>query len=244
MNKLTQHFHIPCYFTDGAWRLKPASFMNLAQEAANQHASILGFGYDELIDSHTAWVISRMHIEFVDTPKWREQMTLQTWHKGLERLFFLRDFIMTDQEGNVRVKATSSWLVLNLDTRRLVRDPKLVDEGGTCPEDVIEKPADKVVFPKEAEAVKVMEHVVAYSDVDMNGHTNNAMYMHWAMDAVDYDIASGRAVKEMTINFNHETKAHDVVAIYKAIIEDETGRHVFIEGKVEDKSAFCVEIVF
>ena len=244
MNKLTQNIHIPCYFTDGAWRLKPASFMNLAQEAATQHATILGFGYDELIESNTAWTISRMHIEFVDTPKWREHMTLQTWHKGLERLFFLRDFIMTDQEGRVRVKATSSWLVLNLDTRRLVRDPNLVDEGKTCAENVIEKPADKVVFPKDAEAVKVMEHVVAYSDLDMNGHTNNAMYMHWAMDAVDYDIASERDVKEMTINFNHETKAHDVVSIYKAIVENETGRHVFIEGKVDDRSAFCVEIVF
>jgi acyl-ACP thioesterase len=78
----------------------------------------------------------------------------------------------------------------------------------------------------------------------MNGHTNNAMYMHWAMDAVNYDIASERDVKEMTINFNHETKAHDVVSIYKAIVENETGRHVFIEGKVDDRSAFCVEIVF
>ena len=109
MNKLTQKFHIPCYFTDASWRLKPASFMNLAQEAATQHATILGFGYDELIVSRTAWIISRMHIEFVDTPKWREQMTLQTWHKGLERLFFLRDFIMTDSEGKARVKATTSW---------------------------------------------------------------------------------------------------------------------------------------
>ena len=171
-------------------------------------------------------------------------MTLQTWHKGLERLFFLRDFVMTDSEGKVRVKATSSWLVLNLDTRRLVRDPNLIDEGKTCTEHVLEKPADKVVFPKDVEAVKVMEHVVAYSDIDMNGHTNNAMYMQWAMDAVDLEISTNRDVREMTINFNHETKAMDVVSIYKAIVENETGRHVYIEGKVEDRSAFCVELVF
>jgi hypothetical protein len=51
-------------------------------------------------------------------------------------------------------------------------------------------------------------------------------------------------VKEFTINFNHETKAADVVAIYKARIEKEDGLHVFVEGKVADQSAFCVEIVF
>ena len=89
-----------------------------------------------------------------------------------------------------------------------------------------------------------MEHVVAYSDVDMLGHTNNAMYMQWSMDAVEYDLVSERSVKELTINFNHETKAGDKVAIYRASVEKEDGLHVYIEGKVESVSAFCVELIF
>jgi acyl-CoA thioesterase FadM len=68
-----------------SWRLKPASFMDMAQEAANLHAATLGFGYDELIASRTAWVLSRMHVVFVDTLKWRDEVTLATWHKGLNR---------------------------------------------------------------------------------------------------------------------------------------------------------------
>ena len=218
--------------------------MDLAQEAANRHASVLGFGYDDLILSNTAWILSRMHIEFVDAPKWREEVTLQTWHKGLNRLFFLRDFLITDSEGRPRVKATTSWLVMNLETRRLVRDPKLMDDNGVCSENVIETPAEKVQMPKDIEAAAVFEHTVAYSDIDTNGHTNNAMYMQWAMDAVDYEIASERAVKSFTINFNHETKAGDKVVLFKAVKESDGERHVFVEGRVADASAFCVEIVF
>lgn len=244
MLKYTQKINIPCYDTDASWRLKPASFMNYAQEAAGNHAVYLGFGYDDLIASNTAWILSRVHVEFPDAPRWRDEITLTTWHKGLNRLFFLRDFVLTDNEGREKVKATTSWLVLNLETRRLVRDPKLMEEGTVCTENVIETPADKVQMPKDAEAEHVMDHVVAYSDVDMNAHANNAMYMQWAMDAVDYAIASARPVKEFTINFNHETKAADVVAIYKARVEKEDGLHVFVEGKVADQSAFCVEIVF
>lgn len=243
MNKFTQDFIIPCYFTDASWCLKPTSFMDMAQEAANQHATVLGFGYDDLISSRTAWILSRMHVEFVDIPKWREKISLTTWHKGLDRLFFLRDFVMTDETGNVRVKATTSWLVLNLETRRLVRDPKLMDEGTTCNENVLENPADKVQMPKDVEPEFVMEHLVSYSDIDMNAHTNNAMYMQWAMDAVDYQLASTRPVKSMTINFNHETKHGDNVALYRYILEDETGMHVYIEGKVGDTSAFIADIV-
>lgn len=234
---------IPCYDTDAAWRLKPASFMNIAQEAAGRHAVHLGFGYDDLIKSNTAWILSRVHVEFVDTPKWREDITLTTWHKGLHRLFFLRDFLLTDGEGNVKVKAATSWLVLNLETRRLVRDPKLIEEGTVCTDNVTDAPADKVVMPKDVDAEFVMEHKVAYSDVDTNGHTNNAMYMQWAMDALDYELALSRPVKEFTINFNHETKAGEVVSIYRTVVERDGDVCVYVEGRLPEASSFIVEIV-
>ena len=244
MNKLIQKHTIPCYQTDSNWRLKPASFMDLAQEAANTHAAILGFGYDDLIQSRTAWILSRVNIQFLKNPLWRDEVTLATWHKGLERLFFLRDFILTDKEGNECIKATTSWIVLNLDTRRLVRDPKLMDEGTTCSDNALETPAGKVQMPKDVESELALEHVVSYSDVDMNAHANNAMYLQWAMDAVDYQTASTRPVKEFTINFNHETKAGDKVSIYRVSEEREDGLHIFIEGRLPEAQSFIVEIVF
>lgn len=244
MIRFVQNFVIPCYDTDAAWRLKPSAFMNLAQEAAGQHAVYLGFGYDDLIVSNTAWILSRLNIKFLDTPLWRDEITLTTWHKGLNRLFYIRDFVLTDKDGKERVKATTSWLVMNLENRRLVRDPKLVDMDGICTDDAIETPADKVQMPKDVEAVYVMDHRVSYSDVDTNGHTNNAMYMQWAMDTVEYEIASTRPVKEVTINFNHETKAGDIVSLYRTSVEKEDGLHVFVEGRLGDVSTFCVEITF
>lgn len=244
MKKLVQKHIIPCYQTDSKWRLKPASFMDLAQEAANSHAAILGFGYDDLIQSKTAWILSRVNIHFIKAPLWRDEVTLTTWHKGLERLFFIRDFIMTDKDGVECVKATSSWLVLNLETRRLVRDPELMDEGTTCSENALEASAGKVQMPKDVEPEMVMEHTVAYSDVDLLGHTNNAMYMHWAMDALDYDLASSALLKELTINFNKETKAGETVRIFRAQVEMEDGLHIYVEGKVDGVSSFCVEFIF
>lgn len=244
MIKHIQNLTIPCYNTDASWRLKPAAFMDLAQEAAGLHAVHLGFGYDDLIKTNTAWILSRVNVKFIDTPLWREDMTLTTWHKGFNRLFFLRDFVMTDKDGRQRVKATTSWLVLNLETRSMVRDPKLIEEGTICTDNAIEAQADKVRMPRDVEAVAVYERLVGYSDVDMLGHANNAMYMQWAMDAVDYELASTRPVKEFTINFNHEIKAGEKVTLYRACVQKEDSLHVFIEGKTETASSFCVEIIF
>ena len=244
MNRLTEQYTIPCYDTDASWRLKPVSFMNYAQEMANRHANVLGFGYDDLIASKTAWVLARMNIRFVNLPVWRDNVSLATWHKGLNRLFFVRDFQMKDAQGNICVEATTSWIVLNLETRRFVRDPKLMDEGTVCQDHAIEQPADKVVIPKDIEPEYVMDHVVSYSDVDMLGHTNNAMYMHWAMDAVAYEITSQKPLKEVTINFNREARAGETVSIYRTVVESEEQLHVYVEGKVEGASSFCIEMIF
>lgn len=244
MKQYVEKHTIACYDTDAAWRLKPASFMNLAQEAAGRHAVYLGFGYDDLIKTNTAWILSRVHVEFPQTPQWREDITLTTWHKGFNRLFFLRDFILTDNEGRERVKATTSWLVMNLQTRKLVRNPELMEDGTICLDNVIETPAQKVQMPKDTEQQKVMEHIVSYSDIDTNGHTNNAMYMQWAMDAAGYETASTSPVKAFTINFNHETKPGDVVELFRATVEREDAKSIFVEGKVDGNSAFCVEIIF
>ena len=91
---------------------------------------------------------------------------------------------------------------------------------------------------------KVHEHIVSYSDVDMNGHTNNVMYVVWSMNTVDYELVSNNPVKELKINFNHETRPGEVVSLFTASQKDETGIHWFVEGKVGETSAFCLELLF
>ena len=242
-SKFRQHILIPCYDTDVSQLLKPASFMDLAQEAANLHANILGFGYDNLMETRTAWVLSRMHIRFVRHPRWREEVDLATWHKGPERLFYLRDFLMTDASGNALVEATTSWLVLNIDTRRIVRDAGICEDG-ICRDSAIAEPCGKVQMPEGCRKEQVCVHKVSYSDVDVNGHTNNAMYLVWAMDAIGYDTASSRPVKEVKINFNHETRPGDEVSIFKSCADTDGGQVCHIEGEVDGRSAFSAELLF
>lgn len=239
-NQLSQNFIIPCYDTDFSCLLKPASFMDLAQELANVHAQVLGFGYDDLMRTRTAWVLSRMHIHFDSHPKWRQNVTLSTWHKGLDRLFYLRDFQMTDNAGNVLVSATTSWLVIDIDTRRLCRNAEILDAGTACMENAIDRPCGKVQVPAGVTETKAGEHKVSYSDVDMNGHTNNARYLVWAMDVLDYGFAVTNPVKDVKINFNSETRPGEIVELYRA---DADGK-VYIEGKAAGRSAFCVELAW
>ena len=243
--KFCQDICVPCYDTDASFYLKPASFMDMAQEIAYWAAQELGFGYDDLHIHHVAWVLSRMHFHFENPPKWRDNVTLYTWHKGADGLFYLRDFFLQDADGNRLVTCTSSWVVIDERTRRLVRPEELQDKLSTGDvDDAIAERAPKVVMPRGTEPEPAGEHTVVYSDVDIIGHTNNARYMVWAMDSIDYETASACRVKDVYINFNKETTPGTSVQLYRLKTEEDGALVWYVEGRVEGKSAFCVKMVF
>ena len=244
--KFCQDICVPCYDTDASFYLKPAAFMDMAQEIAYWAASELGFGYDDLHVHHTAWVLSRMHFHFGNPPKWRDNVTLYTWHKGADGLFYLRDFYLQDPLGNRLVTATSSWVVIDERTRRLVRPEDLQDLMGLDDkvDDAIEERAPKVAMPRGMEPEPAGEHTVVYSDVDIIGHTNNARYMVWAMDCIDYETASTRRVRDVYINFNKETTPGSTVQLFRLKTEEDGNLVWYVEGRVDGKSAFCVKMVF
>ena len=245
--KYCQDMRIPCYDTDAAFCLKPASFMDMAQEIAYWAAQALGFGYDDLQKHRTAWVLSRMHFHYEAFPKWRDAVVLKTWHKGADGLFFLRDFHLLTPGGESLVRATSSWLVMDMETRRLVRGGdvlQLVDADTRVEEDAIAEPAPKIVIPKDLPLEEKGRRTVSYSDVDIIGHTNNARYIVWAFDCLDYDLVSGRRVRDVYINFNKETRPGETVQLMVAAAEEDGSPVRYVEGLSDGKSAFVAKIVF
>ena len=234
---------IRCYDVDGAQRLKPSSFMDLAQEMAYLAADAMHFGYDELKPSGLAWVLSRLHFIFEEAPVWGEKVDILTWHKGPAGPFYLRDFMINDLSGKTKVRGTSSWVILDVVQRRMVRTTDVVEmipETTVCKDSAIETPAGRVMMPRGIEPEHVSDHVVSYSDIDLVGHTNNAKYVVWAMDCIDYNIVAEKPIKELEINFNHETKQGETVSLFRY----RDGDTWYIEGKVEDRQAFCTSIKF
>ena len=244
--KYCQKLRIPCYETDAAFCLKPASFMDMAQEIAYWAAQELGFGYDDLQRHHTAWVLSRMHFHYERPPKWRDPVVLKTWHKGADGLFFLRDFHLLSPEGESLVRATSSWLVMDMESRRLVRGGdvlSLVDSDTRVLEDAIAEHAPKIVIPKDLPMEDKGCHTIVYSDVDIIGHTNNARYIVWAFDLLDPALTASARVKDVYINFNKETRPGETVLLRAACRQDGSDTICYIEGISEGKSAFTAQII-
>lgn len=243
MNRYIEKFRVKNYEVDHNGLFKPFSFLNHAQEMANVHAQSLGFGYDNLISSGVVWVLSRIHVKFNRLPLWKEELSMETWHKGNDRLFGFRDYSVTDSKGIEIISATSSWLIIDYNTRKLQRIETLIGNEfkGALNKHAIEKPADKIARPSQTQLCH--NRVVSISDIDINQHTNNARYLEWAMDSIDPKISRKAKINELWMNFNNESLLGDKIELYSNEQRNqESSLDIYVEGKRDESSIFQVKI--
>ena len=205
MNIFTKEFTISSYDLNPKGQARLTGMANFFQEVAYHHASELGLGYDDMKSRKTTWVLSRMRIHMKRYPVWNERIKLETWPSGAERLFALRDFRVMDSKGETIGMASTAWLILDLDTHRLIRPKEMMEQFKMIVHDVqmFEKSLDKIVVPGETSLLKRRE--VVFSDLDIVGHVNNVKYMEWCIDAASSADNAEMEIREFEINFNHET---------------------------------------
>ena len=234
MDKFTKNIVVQSTETDKNKKYKYYAALCATQEIAQNHASLLGFGYDELDEKNCFWVLSRIKLKFNQYPLWRDNIKINTWHKGAYGIFALRDFEF--YKGDVlAIQGTSSWLILDATTHRMLRPESVItsqSELSSFPH-AIEEPCDKLTSPKEMEFSYTK--TVSYSDIDMLGHTNNAKYLEWAFNGIDPEILYSRDIKECQINFVAETHIGEKIDIYQKQISEDT---IFVEGHRDNKVVF------
>ena len=203
-------------FTISSFDLNPkgqarlTTMANFFQEMAYHHADQLGFGFNDLKVKQTFWVLSRMKIRINRYPVWDDQVQVETWHRGMDRLFGLRDFRVMDRSGNLMGMASTAWLILDSNTRRPVRSVDEVMQKSKGEESVFADGLQKIVLPEKLEALN--HRRVVFSDLDIVGHVNNVKYMEWCIDALSMK-ATGHEIKELEINFTQEALLGDEIGI-------------------------------
>lgn len=213
MNLYVKEFTISSYDLTPGGRARLTSIANFFQELAYHHASQLGFGYRDMKARQTTWVLSRMRIRMESYPEWDERIDMETWPSGVDKLFALRDFRIRNRKGAVLGVASTAWLILNIETHRLIRPKEALEHFKMIvhPEQVFTDPLDKIEVPDETRLLHL--HSVVFSDLDIIGHVNNVKYMEWCIDAVSTSNNPDKDIREFEINFNHEALLGDNIEI-------------------------------
>jgi acyl-ACP thioesterase len=209
---------------DPSNRITPARIFDLFQETAGRHAEDLGVGREHMINTGQAWILSRISVLMEKRPKQMETFTIRTWPRGWERLFALRDFDIQDNTGAVMVRGRSAWLILDVEKRRPMR-PQATMDNLPPNEGRDSLPGGAAGLETQSGLVKTGERRAAYSDIDYNGHVNNARYVQWIQDIVDPGLLEQAETIRLDINYLSEVVIGETVEFFTASLNepDKTG---------------------
>ncbi len=185
--------------------IRISALVNHFIQAAWKHAEILGLGLKELNKLNYSWVLSQLKIKLVSIPKWPGEVKIETWPKGINRLFYLRDAKIFDCNNNHIASITSSWLIIDKQSKR----PKLI----TPDNDILTHHQDKHAINEIIAPIKIdisscyeQEHNVRYSDIDINQHLTTVRYIDYVFDSYNLAFFNTHIPQEITFNFLKEVK--------------------------------------
>lgn len=206
----TQPFRVRAYEVGPGDVASPLALIDYLQEAAGEHARALGIEHFETGDAGAAWVLSRLAMRVERLPSWREEVVIETWPSGREGLRATRDLILRDASGAALVRARTVWFVFDLARRRPIRLPAPV--LAIVPP---ERPASLVlgaepVAPEAKDGTPLTSRTfdVRQSDLDRNGHANNARFAEWALEAAP---EAWHRLRSLDLAFRGEALAGDTV---------------------------------
>ncbi len=211
INLYEKTFDVEVSHCDCFGRLKTSELFRFMQECAMNHADKMGVGMGEMHKRKSTFVLSRMKISIFAMPSFGEAITIKTYPVGIERLFYLRGFEISTN-GNKTAEAISLWLVINLETRRPVRERVLSEDFPYY--------KDRSAFMEQPERPKVPDNApellvkkVGYSDVDILKHANNSNYIAWTCDCIGSEFFKDNPEYSLTINYSSELSEGECVRI-------------------------------
>ncbi len=182
-------------------KLKPSSVLELFQNVAGEHATVLGCGFRDLAPRRLMWVILRTKYQLMGHCAMHDTVRIRTWPCPPSRVGFRREYMIMDPEGRLIAKGSSEWALVDADSRRLVSGSAYPENTEFCTEQCFTGRLERL---KAFESECVMTIKPGYSRLDVNGHVNNTAYADFALDAAA-PILNGE-VDSFQIDYRHELR--------------------------------------
>lgn len=232
-------FRVRAGEVDPHQRLRPGGLLAVLQEAAVGHVEALfgaregaGFPVDPLMEElELTYVLTKMGVRYRDAcAGFGSAVQVDTWFQPLGKAGLRRDWVATDAaSGEELAVATSTWVLVNLKTRRMARiPPELMKHFDVS---TPEEPRGALELPKggawagaageeaedPADALQrspkyIGPHVTAtFQHIDANRHVSNLFYMDWLLSALPEGRSEGSRLVELDMDYKSEILLGDGV---------------------------------
>ena len=197
-------FSVDDLHADRFGRLKSSSILYFVQEAAGRHWQHIEGETSQQCSLY--WVIIRHRVQVTRLPRKGETVRLETWPMPTTRVAYPRSVVAYDEQGNELFRSISLWVLMDPETRAMV----LPDKSGVLVNGILrgnELPSPRSLAPASLGAQ--VERTVRFTDLDVNGHMNNARYLDWLADLLPGSFHQDHIIRDMTLGYLSEALEQD-----------------------------------
>lgn len=213
-------------------RLNIKSLIKYFGDIAGNHSTNCGYGLNDIPTTHITWLLLNWKVKMFSHPKYNEELTINTWPRVIEKFYSYRDFEVFDSSNNLVAIASSKWVMINAETKRIERiSNEIINAYGIEQKSVFtESLNDK---PKIPDNLKLnFTYTIQRRDIDTNGHVNNLHYIDYALEALPEDVYNSNEFDNIEIHYKKEIKYGETINCYYSF---ENNKHI-VTIKSEDNS--------
>ncbi|MEM6769243.1 MAG: acyl-ACP thioesterase domain-containing protein [Bacteroidota bacterium] len=183
------------------------NLIRVFQEAAMRNTVRLKISSPELIAAEgLSWILRRQRITILQLPAMGQATRVITAPSGFaRRLQTFRDFHLIDEHGTPLAAATSQWLLLDVNSRRLrpIPDHIATLSKSLAPAAAHLDPPTGKIPPPAAPNLSVTARV-AYYQLDFNKHLTNPVFPELMLEPLGADFLSQQRPTLVDIDFRAE----------------------------------------
>lgn len=218
-NFFEQSFDVRFYETVGNGELGIINLMNYFEEVALLQSEKCNVGFKYYMENNVIWMIQRWNISIFQYPVFGQQIRIKTLPVSVSGFLGYRKFWVYDKNGATMASADTAWIFLNTQTKR----PARVNDDMKHAYGHFGKPDSKMEFPAIAAVnnpVFMKTFEVQKSDIDINNHVHNTVYVHWALETLPEDFLRENRLVNLIVEYKKETTLGQVIASEAEIQED------------------------
>ncbi|XP_023749668.1 palmitoyl-acyl carrier protein thioesterase, chloroplastic [Lactuca sativa] len=221
------------------------TLMNHLQETTANHMKKsglmhdgFGFGSEEMSKHNLTWVMAKIQMIVDRYPIWGDIVQMETWKAAHGKNGVCCNLTLHDcKTGEILVRASSYWVMMNTKTRKLSKFPNEV--RAKLEQIYVDKPPlieqDTRTWSKSEE--KINEHICKglkprWSDLDINQHVNNVKYVGLILESVPKTIIENYEIHSMTLDYYREFTKDNILQSFTSILtnnSDETSNYDIVD---------------
>lgn len=200
--------------------------IRMMQEAAIIHSSQVGYSVTDAPRTGLGWMLVSWRVRMTGSAHWNDDLVVTTWPRTMEKLTSDRCFRITKKDGREVARGESSWLMISVDTGKMIRIPEhVVQAYDLTPDTVFDDPMPRL---SNQIGVETFSCTAMRRDLDTNRHVNNLVYLDYARQALPEELAD-KAFSEVSVRYRRQILLDDEIHCH--YLKTEQGHLVQICGE-------------